>query len=204
LHEKPIQKFKANQGGNVALTKMKKQHKAFADKWRKQLLSFAKGEVLEVNVGTGENFNYYPLTVKVTATDMSGRLIEVARKSANEAGVKTNFIVSRMEDLKLPSGYYDTVVSTFSMCAYENPATVLNQFSQWCKKEGNILLMEHGLSSNKLVSWIQRKWAPFHLKKTGCHFDRNIEKILGESNLRVLKIEKKLAGIVQLIWARTT
>jgi methyltransferase OMS1, mitochondrial len=48
---------------------------------RKQLMSMARGDVLEVSVGTGRNFKYYPLEKcdSVTVVDYSHEMIEEAR-----------------------------------------------------------------------------------------------------------------------------
>ena len=48
-------------------------------KWREKLLSSAKGKVLEVAVGAGANFQYYPSGVEVTAVDFSGEMLKKAK-----------------------------------------------------------------------------------------------------------------------------
>src|SRR5689334_10546289 len=95
--------------------------------WRRQLLSQATGNVLEVGA-TGENFRHYPLGVSVIATDMSERMIDNARHEARLRGVKTSFIVSTIQDLRFAGQSFDTIISTFSLSAFESPADVLTQF----------------------------------------------------------------------------
>jgi 2-polyprenyl-3-methyl-5-hydroxy-6-metoxy-1,4-benzoquinol methylase len=103
--------------------------------------------------------------------------------------------------LKLPPQSFDTIVSTFTLCAYQNPEQVLHQFNTWCKPDGTILLMEYGLSKYNVVSWLQKKWEPYHYKKTGSHLDRDMLALISASKFRVKKIEIKYAGIVYLVWA---
>ena len=43
---------------------------------RRSLLERASGRVLEVAVGTGKNFPYYPPGCRITATDLSSRDVE--------------------------------------------------------------------------------------------------------------------------------
>jgi ubiquinone/menaquinone biosynthesis C-methylase UbiE len=171
------------------------------DRWRRQLLSYAKGNVLEVCVGAGVNFKFYPYQVNVTATDLSGRLIEKAKLVAAENGSKAEFIVSTVEDLQLRPQSFDTIVSTLSMCAYENPGEVLNQFNNWCKPGGTVLLMEHGLSKYGFLRWLQRKWSPYHYNRLGCHLDRDMISLISNSRLQIKRIERKVAGIIVLVWA---
>ena len=47
-------------------------------KFRKSILKFAQGKVLETGVGTSRNLQYYPLNCEITAVDYSPKMIEVA------------------------------------------------------------------------------------------------------------------------------
>lgn len=168
--------------------------------WRKQLLSYAKGHVLEVSVGEGLNFPYYPQRVKVTATDTSARIIEKARKVAIDKAVNARFVVSPVGSLQLPPHSFDTIVSTFSLCACENPVQVLNRFNEWCKPGGNILLLEHGLSNLRGLQWLQQKCDNWYYKKSGCHLDKNIKAVLECAEPTIKRIERKAAGIIYMAW----
>src|ERR1043165_3454247 len=97
--------------------------------YRRQLLCHARGSVLEIGAGTGTNFKHYPLGSHVTATDVSARIIEKAKVEAMERGLKASFIVSPVEELQFGIESFDTIVSTFTLCAYENPASVLTQMN---------------------------------------------------------------------------
>jgi len=180
---------------------MKTSWKKLEHKWRKQLLAYAKGNILEVGVGVGNNFKYYPMSANVTATDMSARVMEKAKVEAINKGIKATFIISPVEKLQLQKQYYDTIVSTFSLCAYEDPALVLNRFNEWCKPGGLILLLEYGLSKHNIVRWIQKKYEPLHYKRTGSHIDRDIRSIISVSGLQIKRVEVKYLGTVYLIWA---
>ena len=169
--------------------------------WRKQLLSCAKGDVLEIGVGVGDNFKYYPCDVNVTATDMSVRVIEKARTEAKAKRINAEFLVSTAEGLELQDKTFDTIVSTFSLSAYDDPLQILKQFNKWCKPDGTILLLEYGLSKYPLINWLQRKWDHHHYKRTGYHLNLDMFSLIADSNLRVKKMEAKYAGIIYLVWA---
>ncbi|HEX7902774.1 MAG TPA: class I SAM-dependent methyltransferase [Chitinophagaceae bacterium] len=175
--------------------------KKLEHEWRKQLLSYAKGNILEVGIGEGGNFKYYPLGTTITATDMSARMIGIAKKEAAERGVKTNFIVSPIDELQFNRESFDTIVSTFSLSSFEKPERVLDHFNAWCKPDGRILLLEYGLSKYGLINWLQRKWATYHYKRTGSHIDRDMLSIIAGSKLCIKKVEVKYAGVVYLVWA---
>jgi len=51
--------------------------------WRKLLWGKVEGKrILEVGVGTGKNFPYYPPDVAITAIDFSEKMLARARKKA--------------------------------------------------------------------------------------------------------------------------
>jgi ubiquinone/menaquinone biosynthesis C-methylase UbiE len=170
-------------------------------RWRRQLLSYAKGNVLELATGEGNNFSYYPVGVHVTATDMSARILEKAKVKAKESGVLSDFIASPVEKLALPEKKFDTIVCTFFLSSLDNPEKTLWQIGKWCRPGGNILIMDYGLSRIKPVSWLQRKWEKLNYKRTGCFLSHDLLKLFGDLNIRLKRTEVKLAGTVYLIWA---
>ena len=68
--------------------KIRRKKISFDRKWRRRLLSFAKGKILEVSVGAGENFKFYPVKVDITAVDISEAMIEKAMEAATDSGNK--------------------------------------------------------------------------------------------------------------------
>ncbi|MFK7696804.1 class I SAM-dependent methyltransferase [Paenibacillus sp. HJGM_3] len=169
--------------------------------WREKLIRNAKGRVLEVAVGAGANFHYYPKGVDLTAVDFSPEMLNKAKTAAAEYGIRAEFILSDIESLSFPDESFDTVVSTLSLCGYEDPSIVLEAFQRWCKRDGQILLMEHGISSNPLIGGIQTLVNPLFKKVIGCHFNRDMVKILQQSKLKIEKIEHYMLGAVHLVWA---
>lgn len=170
-------------------------------KWRRQLLSYARGRVLELGAGEGNNFKYYPIGVHVTATDMSARILEKAKTRAVEFGVSSEFFVSPVEKLVLSENSFDTIVCTFFLSSLENPEKVIWQTGKWCRPDGNILILDYGLSRIKPISWLQRKWEKLNYKKTGCFLSHDLLKMFADLNLELKSAEVKFAGTVYLIRA---
>ena len=175
--------------------------KKLEQQWRRQLLAYAKGNVLEPGIGTGTNFKYYPFDVKVTGTDISDRMIQQARIEAIASGIHSDFIIAPVHELEFAAHSFDTIVSTFTLCDYDNPVEVLDKFNTWCKPDGTVLLLEYGLSPNGLVRWFQQKWEPFQYRNSGSHLNRDMIDIISNSKLRLKKVEIKYAGMVYLVWA---
>lgn len=171
-------------------------------RWRQELLSHAKGEVLELAVGAGANFPFYPPEVKITAADFSEAMLEKAQRAAKHYRVNANFICSDIEEMSFSDHSFDTIVSTLSFCSYNNPLMVLDKINRWCKPDGKILFMEHGISSNLMVSVIQKAFSPLLYRIYGCHHTRNILELIRESGIRIDKAESYWLNMVYLIWAK--
>ncbi len=60
-------------------------------RWREMLWSKVEGtKILEVGVGTGKNFPYYPVDAEITAIDFSVKMMSRARAKAKKQKVKVN------------------------------------------------------------------------------------------------------------------
>ncbi|WP_010098625.1 class I SAM-dependent methyltransferase [Ornithinibacillus scapharcae] len=172
--------------------------------WRRKLIREAEGKVLEVGVGVGANFPYYD-TEKVTAicgVDFSSEMLHQARRNARNLNMNTSFIQKDIEKLEIEAESFDCIVSTLTLCSYPDPLKTLNKFNNWCAKDGKVLLLEHGLSNNPLLSFTQKAINPIFLQVSGCHCKRNVLALLEESNLVVEKVERYWSGIINLIWAK--
>lgn len=179
----------------------KKRTKLEFGPYRKQLLRSVRGRVLELGVGAGANFPFYGRGLELTAVDFSPVMLEKAR-AANEQlyGLNVDFIQSDVDRLAIPDDSYDTIVSTLTLCAYEQPDKVLERLSSWCKPDGQILLMEHGLSANRAIAFAQRKLNPIGCKVTGCHHNRDILELVSRAKLKVIRAERHYAGMLHLLW----
>ncbi|MFS0823929.1 class I SAM-dependent methyltransferase [Bacillus sp. 1P02SD] len=170
---------------------------------RSKLLQSATGDILELSVGAGMNFQFYPRSSRITAVDFSPLMIDQAKIVAAEQGRQVDFRLGNVEEIALPEKTYDTVISTLSLCSYPHPEKVLKRMASWCKEDGKILLYEHGISTNSFVAWLQHKTNSFHMKKVGCHMNRDILKLVQQSPLSIVKSEHYLLNAVHLIWAKS-
>jgi len=170
--------------------------------WRQRLIRSAKGKVLEVGIGAGANFPFYRDDVEVTGVDFSGEMLSRARVAAVECGVRAEFMQSDIETLTFPDGTFDTVVTTLTMCGYKDPLAVLGKFNRWCKANGQILLMEHGASSNRMIGALQKAIDPLFHRMVGCHLNRDMSRIFQESGMEVIRTERHMLGAVYLVWGK--
>src|SRR3972149_1909766 len=84
----------------------------FVAPWRRLLWSKApEGRILELGVGTGRNFPYYPQSADVTAIDISERMLSQARRKAAREGVAVSLEWMDAQVLSFPDDSFDAVVA---------------------------------------------------------------------------------------------
>ncbi|WP_188455504.1 class I SAM-dependent methyltransferase [Virgibacillus oceani] len=179
----------------------KRRKRQSGNGWRRRMFGSVKGKTLEVAVGAGMNFNYFPKSIEYTGVDFSPAMLEKAKAAAKEYAIKSEFVLSEVENLSFPENTFDTIVSSGTLCSYEDPVKVLKLFNKWCKKDGKILLLEHGIVENAVLGWFQKRLNPFVLKRVGCHQDRDILEIVRRSSVEIVNCERELLGYLYMIWA---
>src|SRR5215831_496573 len=99
----------------------------------------ARGEVLEVGIGSGLNLESYTQQVRrVYGVDPSVELQRIARKRAGRINVE--FLLQSAENpLPLPSGSIDTVVLTWSLCSILDPRKALQEMKRALRPDGQLI-----------------------------------------------------------------
>lgn len=104
-----------------------------------------KGEVIDVGTGTGIiaiNIAKKIPNSKVTAIDISEKIIEKAKRNARKAGVKVNFLIDDIEGSIFPDNKFDIVICCLGMLWFINKGKALREMVRICKKRGKIILIE--------------------------------------------------------------
>jgi ubiquinone/menaquinone biosynthesis C-methylase UbiE len=123
----------------------------------------ARGEVLEVGIGSGLNLPFYsPNVQRVYGVDPSTELQEMARKRAEAAPVKVEFLSQSAEErIPLASASIDTVVVTWTLCSIPNASQALQQVKRVLRAGGRLIFLEHGRAPDPAVVEWQDRITPF-------------------------------------------
>lgn len=123
----------------------KTNHKNAQKKISELLQDEINGEVIDIATGTGIiaiNIAKKIPNSRVTATDVSEKMIEKARENARNVGVDVNFLVGDIEKSILPDNKFDIVICCLGMPWFTNREMVLKEIVRICKKSGKIILIE--------------------------------------------------------------
>jgi ubiquinone/menaquinone biosynthesis C-methylase UbiE len=177
------------------------QEQLIAKRLRRRLLRRASEEVLEVAVGTGANFPYYPEGCRITAVDVSLEMLEVARRKAETLGLEVVLQVMDAEALSFPDESFDTVVSSMTVCTFPDPVAALKEMTRVCKPNGRILLLEHGRSDREWVGRLQDLREESHARRLGCHWNREPLELVEQAGLVPVCARRTFLGVFHEIEA---
>ncbi len=162
---------------------------------RQQLLQQASGRVLEISVGTGKNLAYYPRTCHITAVDLSPEMLRFAQKLAMRLRLDVDFLVMDAEALAFPDQSFDTVVDSLSLCTIPDPVVALREMSRVCRRDGSILLVEHGRSSHEWLGRWQDRRADRHVERLCCRWNQDPLDLVRQAQLLPIKVHRTFLGI---------
>ncbi len=174
-------------------------------KWRKTLWGkVTGGNILEVGVGTGKNFPYYPPDTEITAIDFSEKMLSRARHKAGKQDVKVRLLPMDVQRLDFEDNTFDAVVASFVFCSVPDPLKGLAEVKRVCKPGGKVILLEHVLSANRIIARLMNLANPIVVRMMGANINRRTVDNVTASGLDIEQVSDLAGGIVKLIEARKT
>lgn len=155
------------------------------NKARKQLLSHARGRVLEIGVGTGLNIDKYSWEERgvgnggdeissIGFVDISAGMLQQAKdraasyfqglqsESKGRSSVDVKFFQADATSYEQMTTLFnrhsfDTIVDTFTLCVLGNEGALnlLSLMKELLADKGQILLLENSIADNPLLGWYQ-------------------------------------------------
>lgn len=171
-------------------------------RWRSLLWSNVRGPaVLEIGVGTGKNFPYYPKGIRLVAVDLSPNMLRRARYKASRGSVNADLLLMDAENLAFREGTFDSVVTSFVFCSVPDPMRGLAELRRVCKLGANILMLEHVRSANRVLGWLMDMLNSLMVRIGGENIDRNTVENVARSGLLLEKVTDLGGGVFKLIQA---
>jgi ubiquinone/menaquinone biosynthesis C-methylase UbiE len=162
----------------------------------------ATGRVLEVAVGTGRNFDFYPAGVTITGVELSPAMLAIARQHAAELGLDVDLREADAQRLPFDDDSFDTAVCTLSLCEIPDPAAAIAEMKRVLRPGGRLLLFDHIGSSRWPIRAVQRLIEQFTIPATGEHMTRRQLPLVQAAGLEILETERLKAGTVERVAAR--
>jgi ubiquinone/menaquinone biosynthesis C-methylase UbiE len=164
--------------------------------------SHATGDVLEVAVGTGLNFDAYPDEIRLTGIDLSEAMLEIARTRARDLGRDVELRQGDAHELPFADNSFDTVVCTFGLCAIPDIDVALDEMTRALKPGGRLILVDHIASSSRIARGIQRTLEVITVPMASEHFLRRPRTKVEERPFTIERAERFKLGLIERLVAQ--
>jgi ubiquinone/menaquinone biosynthesis C-methylase UbiE len=170
---------------------------------RVRLTPRARGKVLEIGVGTGANFPFYPGATCVTAVDESADMLSVAAQRAASLRRCAHLGQMDVEHLAFPNGHFDTVVASLVLCSVVDQQRALGELRRVLRAGGQLLLLEHMRPAIRPLAWLaDLANVPWYAFNGRCHLNRQTQQAVVQAGFEVEGVDSTAGGFFRLMVAR--
>lgn len=124
------------------------------------MLAPARGRVLEIGPGTGQNLEAYPSAIDELVAIAPEPAHPLVFERAARAGVAVDYHCGDAHRLPFPAGSFDTAVLTFTLCTVADPSAVVAELARVLRGGGQLLFCEHIIARPGPGRWLQRLAEP--------------------------------------------
>jgi ubiquinone/menaquinone biosynthesis C-methylase UbiE len=167
---------------------------------RESVIAGARGDVLEVGVGTGANLEHYPAEISLTGIDISQKMLDRARERAAKIGLEARLEQENVESLPYPDDSFDTVTATCVFCSVDDPVQGLREVRRVVRPDGEVRLLEHVRPRNPLLGKLFDAVSPVTRRLLGPEINRRTEESVAAAGLEIEAVRRD--GIWREIVAR--
>jgi len=155
--------------------------------------------VLELGAGTGLNFVFYPTNAVGVATEPSTGMLRIAKQKQKPDRLR--LIQSCAEQLPFKDNSFDAAFATLVFCSVAQPAKAFSELRRVVKDGGPVILLEHVRPSGLLGPFFDL----LNLVSVPLfddHLNRRTAEEAQANGLELIKVERSLLGIINLIACR--
>ncbi|TLG08819.1 class I SAM-dependent methyltransferase [Nocardia cyriacigeorgica] len=169
---------------------------------RRWAVDQARGEVVEIGVGSGLNLPLYGAAVtRVIGVDLSERMLALAR--ARSASVPVELRHGDVQQLDLPDACADAVVSTYTFCTIPDPAAAVRAAWRVLRPGGIFVAVEHGPARSRAVTAVMRWAEPLAVRLAADYLTRDPVGYLTEAGYSIEHVARTgRGGVVFRVLAR--
>lgn len=164
---------------------------------RADLLKRARGDVLELGVGTGATFAHYLASVtSLTGLDISKRMLVLAQPKISPLPFPVTLQVGDFQSIPFPNAHFDTVTSSLALCGIPDPGLLFAEIRRVLRPGGLLLALEHIRPPNAALSLLADLGDPISQHFVGCHLNRRTPALLRNAGYTVTVLNRRFLGAV--------
>jgi phosphatidylethanolamine/phosphatidyl-N-methylethanolamine N-methyltransferase len=146
-------------------------------------------KILEVGVGTGLSLPHFRKDSRVTGIDVSTEMLAKARRRVERQrlGHVDQLLEMDAEEMSFEDSSFDSVLALYVASVVPNPARFVAEMKRVCVPGGTIVIVNHFMSDNPAMRWIEKRLAPL-AGKIGFHADFPLEPFIENGRLDVRQV----------------
>ncbi len=170
---------------------MRSTEKRCLKQWRNELLTHARGDLLEIGAGTGVNLPHFPNNISsLTLSEPDLQMRKHLQRKVTTIATDNCSIASWSSDsIGMPDASYDTIVSTLVLCSVPCLDSSLSEIKRLLRPNGVLLFLEHIASDHHPTLKLQRRIEPLWSFCAGnCRLTRETTAAITNSGLKIEKL----------------
>ena len=155
-------------------------------KVRAKTIPQARGRVLEVGAGTGQNFRHYRDAESIVAIEPDPHMRRRAERRVGDAPVAVELLDDGAEALPFADDAFDTVVATWVLCTIPDLEQALREMRRVLRPDGRLVFAEHVRSTFGVQARLQDLLNPaWKWCAGGCNLNRPAVHLLKEAGFKI-------------------
>lgn len=167
---------------------------------KRRLFAKVAGATLMVAAGTGNDFKFFPPGLRITAIDISPKMLEQAKKKAAQYAGTIELREMDVRHLDFADAAFDTVVTVCTFCSVPRPIAGLRELRRVLKPGGQLLMFEHVRSAIGPLGIMMDLITPI-VSRFGPDLNRDTVGNVQKAGFRVRAVENVYLDIVKIIEA---
>lgn len=139
----------------------------------------------------------------MTALEISGAFVEIAKKNAEEAGVDVNFTMGSASEMPFQSDMFDFVISVLAFKNFKEPLKALNEMHRVLKPGGKALIVDLDRNSSlRAVKEVANRmgisglmaYVAGAIQRHGAYSRDDFESMISQTDFKSFEIQETQTG----------
>ena len=159
------------------------------------------GRLLEIGVGTGLNFPFYPQALALgVASELSSQMLRLAGEKQRPG--KVHLVQNSAEHLPFRDETFDAAFATLVFCSVASPLEAFRELRRVVRPGGTVMLLEHVRPDGILLGSLFDALSRLTVAVFDDHFNRRTAEEARLAGLQTVRVRNYAFGIIQLIECR--
>lgn len=120
-----------------------------------------ESRVLEIGVGTGLGFEYYPPGIELTGFDYSSGMLRQARsKAVSSSRCSVRLLQMDVQNMAFADNSFDYLMAAYVLTVVPDPEKAIKELFRVARPGAKVVLINYLCSNNKLMSIIENIFHP--------------------------------------------